>query len=171
VLRTIISVTAVGEVATKERRMLLAGVNHVAVITDDTDRFVRFYQDVFDATVSARQQIGPGTLTMVDIGPRTELNVFEVHGDAAPDIARGSMFGHGPIDHIGLQAADREAFVEIRRRLVAHCASDGFVTDFGRSHSVFFKDPDGLEGEVLLWLSPDGEIHPPGTPATGYDPV
>jgi catechol 2,3-dioxygenase-like lactoylglutathione lyase family enzyme len=171
VLRTIISVTAVGEVATRERRMLLAGVNHVAVITDDTDRFVRFYQDVFDATVSARQQIGPGTLTMVDIGPRTELNVFEVHGDAAPDIARGSMFGHGPIDHIGLQAADREAFVEIRRRLVAHGASDGFVTDFGRSHSVFFKDPDGLEGEVLLWLSPDGEIHPPGTPATGYDPV
>ena len=40
--------------------MLLAGVNHVAVITDDTERFVRFYQEVFDATVSHREQIGPG---------------------------------------------------------------------------------------------------------------
>jgi catechol 2,3-dioxygenase-like lactoylglutathione lyase family enzyme len=150
--------------------MLLAGVNHVAVITEDTERFVRFYQEVFDATVSHREQIGPGILTMVDIGPRTELNVFEVHDDA-PDVTRGSLFSHGPIDHIGLQAADREAFVEIRRRLVAQGASDGFVTDFGRSHSVWFKDPDGLEGEVLLWISHDGEVHPPGTPATGYDPI
>ena len=36
--------------------MLLDGVNHVAVITDDTERFVRFYQEVFDATVSHREQ-------------------------------------------------------------------------------------------------------------------
>ena len=151
--------------------MLLDGVNHVAVITDDTERFVRFYQEVFDATVSHREQIGPGTLTMVDIGPRSELNVFEMHGDGAPELGRGSMFGHGPIDHVGLQAADRDAFVEIRRRLVAHGASDGFVTDFGRAHSVFFRDPDGLEGEVLLWLSHDAEVRPPGTPATGYEPV
>ena len=81
------------------------------------------------------------------------------------------MFGHGPIDHIGLQAADRDAFVEIRRRLVARGASDGFVTDFGRAHSVFFTDPDGLEGEVLLWLSHDAAVRPPGTPATGLRPA
>jgi catechol 2,3-dioxygenase-like lactoylglutathione lyase family enzyme len=150
--------------------MLLDGVNHVAVITDDTARFVQFYEEVFDATVSHQENIGPGTLTMVDIGPRTELNVFEV-ADAAPDLTRGSMFSHGPIDHMGLQAADRDAFVEIRRRLVARGASDGFVTDFGRMHSVFFVDPDGLEGEVLLWISRDGEVHPPGTPASGYEPL
>jgi catechol 2,3-dioxygenase-like lactoylglutathione lyase family enzyme len=151
--------------------MLLDGVNHVAVITDDTDRFVQFYEEVFDAKVSGQERIGPGTLTMVDIGPRTELNVFEMHGDEAPEVVRGSMFGHGPIDHVGLQAADRDAFVEIRRRLVARGASDGFVTDFGRAHSVFFSDPDGLEGEVLLWLSHDGDTQPPGTPASGYEPL
>jgi catechol 2,3-dioxygenase-like lactoylglutathione lyase family enzyme len=74
--------------------MLLDGINHVAIITDDTDRFVRFYEDVFDAKVSHRATIGPGTLTMVDIGPRTELNVFELDGDVPPDLVRGSMFGH-----------------------------------------------------------------------------
>jgi catechol 2,3-dioxygenase-like lactoylglutathione lyase family enzyme len=151
--------------------MLLDGVNHVAVITDDTERFVRFYEEVFEATVSHREQIGPGTLTLLDIGPRTELNVFEMHGEGAPDLARGSMFSHGPIDHMGLQAADRDAFIEIRRRLVARGATDGFVTDFGRAHSVWFKDPDGLEGEVLLWVSHDAEVHPPGTPAAGYPAV
>ncbi len=147
--------------------MLLDGVNHVALITDDTARLARFYEEVFDAKVSHQQKIGPGTLTMIDIGPRSELNVFEVA--EAADVARGSMFAHGPIDHIGLQAADREAFVEIRKRLMACGATDGFVTDFGRAHSVFFTDPDGLEGEVLLWLSHDAEVHSPGTPAPGYD--
>jgi hypothetical protein len=29
-------------------------------------------------------------------------------------------------------------------------ASDGTVNDFGAVHSVFFRDPDGLEGEVLI---------------------
>ena len=147
--------------------MLLDGINHVAVITDDTDRFVAFYEAMFGATVSSRQEVPFGKLTMIDVGPRTELNVFEVD-DGMEDLARGSMFSHGPIDHIGLQAADRDAFVEIRRRLIEHGATDGFVTDFGRAHSVFFKDPDGLEGEVLLWISKDGDVHPPGTEASGY---
>jgi catechol 2,3-dioxygenase-like lactoylglutathione lyase family enzyme len=75
--------------------MLLDGVNHVALITDDTERFVRFYQDVFDAKVSRQEQIGPGTLTMVDVGPRTELNVFEV-GDARGGLARSRPRGRPP---------------------------------------------------------------------------
>jgi hypothetical protein len=29
-------------------------------------------------------------------------------------------------------------------------ASDGTVNDFGGALSIFFRDPDGLEGEVLL---------------------
>jgi len=149
--------------------MLLDGVNHVAIITDETERFVRFYEEVFDAKVSHQERIGDGTLTMIDIGPRTELNVFELGPGEHADVARGSMFAHGPIDHIGLQAANRDAFVEIRKRLMVSGASDGFVTDFGRAHSVFFRDPDGLEGEVLLWLSPDAPVNPPGTAATGYD--
>jgi catechol 2,3-dioxygenase-like lactoylglutathione lyase family enzyme len=149
--------------------MLLDGVNHIGVITDDADRFVRFYTEMFDATVSHRGPAGEGTLTIVDIGPRTELNVFELGANTPPDLVRGSMFGHGPIDHIGLQAADRAAFVEIRRRLMACGATDGFVTDFGRNHSLFFRDPDGLEGEVVLWITSDGPVTPPGTPARGYD--
>jgi hypothetical protein len=38
----------------------------------------------------------------------------------------------------------------IRRRLIDAGASDGTVNDFGRVHSLFFRDPDGLEGEVLV---------------------
>ena len=31
--------------------MLLTGINHVAVLTKDTDRLHAFYRDVFDAPV------------------------------------------------------------------------------------------------------------------------
>ena len=30
---------------------LLDGVNHIALLTTDMDRFIRFYQEVFDARV------------------------------------------------------------------------------------------------------------------------
>jgi catechol 2,3-dioxygenase-like lactoylglutathione lyase family enzyme len=150
--------------------MLLDGVNHVGMVTDDIDRFVEFYARVFDATVSNQIQIGDeGTLTFVDIGPRTELNVF--HRPDMASMPRGSMFTHGPIDHLGLQAASKEAFDEIRQRLIACGATDGFVTDFGMALSLFFVDPDGLECEVLINVPGATHHNPPGTPAAGYERV
>ena len=60
------------------------------------------------------------------------------------------MWGRGRIDHFGLQAASPEAFATIRQRLIDHGASDGTINDFGAVNSIFFRDPDGLEGEVLI---------------------
>lgn len=35
--------------------MLLDGVNHVAILTKDTDRLVAFYREVFEAEVSDQE--------------------------------------------------------------------------------------------------------------------
>src|SRR6476619_4290432 len=116
--------------------MLLDGVNHVALITDDTDRLVEFYTEVFEATLFATREEVPGVkLSFVDIGPATQLNIFEMKENSQP---RAPMFGRGPIDHLGLQAANKEAFDTIRTRLMERGATDGFVTDFGGALSVFF---------------------------------
>lgn len=52
--------------------MLVNGFNHVAILTSDTDRFVRFYRDIFDAEVFGELPIGPsgemGKLTLIRIG-------------------------------------------------------------------------------------------------------
>lgn len=152
------------------RSMLLDGVNHVAILTNDTDRLVSFYREVFDATVRGQQPAGEGALlTFIDIGPSTELNVFEVQGNTEAQ-RQTPMFGRGRIDHLGLQAATLEAFDTIRDRLMERACTDGFVTDFGPILSVFFRDPDGLEGEVCV-PNPDakpGVSNPPGTPAARY---
>jgi catechol 2,3-dioxygenase-like lactoylglutathione lyase family enzyme len=152
--------------------MLLDGINHVAVLTADTQRFVAFYRDMFDAKVDGEMRGDDGVLlTFVSVGPYSELNVFQIDGndEAAKQVP---MFGRGRLDHMGLQAGSLEAFDTIRDRLMAAGATDGFVTDFGRVLSVFFRDPDGLEGEVCV-DNPDavpGLMNPPGTPSRRYHP-
>src|SRR5439155_7897985 len=151
--------------------MLLDGVNHVAILTNDTERLHDFYRSVFDATIGREVEAGPGMrLSFVDIGIGRELNVFQIDGNAEAQ-RQVPMFGRGRIDHLGLQAASLDAFHTIRDRLMARGATDGFVTDFGSILSLFFTDPDGLEGEVCV-TNPNavpGVTNPPGTPAPGYE--
>ena len=53
---------------------------------------------------------------------------------------------------------------------MAKGSTDDFVTDFGPFLSLFWRDPDGLEGEVCV-ENPDatpGVMNPPGTRAARY---
>jgi catechol 2,3-dioxygenase-like lactoylglutathione lyase family enzyme len=132
--------------------VLLDGINHVAWISKDIARLGRFYAEVFDAEVGPTRPHGqdPGeTMTTIRIGPHTELNIVTIEGNTEPD-RQTPMWGRGRIDHVGLHAASPEAFATIRERLINVGASDDTVNDFGTVHSMFFRDPDGLEGEVLV---------------------
>ena len=151
--------------------MLLSGIDHVATITNDSDRLQRFYIDIFEATIASDGLEFPGgpRLTIIRIGPGTELNVFEIDENDQADV-QTPMFGRGRIDHIGLQAPDIDTFDVIRDRLMSGGHTDGFVTDFGWKLSLFFRDPDLMECEVLV-KNPDareGHLNPPGTPAERY---
>src|SRR5256885_15286971 len=98
--------------------MLLDGMNHVAIITSDTERLQAFYRDILDATVSADMTEREGVrLSIVDVGPHTELNVFEITGNTEAQ-RQTPMFGRGRIDHLALQAASLDAFDAIRDRLI-----------------------------------------------------
>ena len=153
--------------------MLTVGINHVATITNDSDRLQAFYQEVFEAEIlrdASEFPDGSGPrLSVIKIGPYAELNVFEIDGNTQADV-QTPMFGRGRLDHFALQAESIEAFETIRERLQARGAADDFVTDFGPILSLFFRDPDGLEGEVCV-NNPDlipGADNPPGTRAARY---
>lgn len=152
--------------------MLTSGLHHIATLTADADRLCAFYREVFDAEVVRDGPEGAGEdgvrLAVIRLGPAAELNVFQVDGVPPPPPA--GMFARGRLDHFGLMAASLEAFEAIRDRLIARGAADAFVTDFGPVLSLFFRDPDGLEGEVCV-VNPDarpGVAHPPGTPSARY---
>ena len=153
--------------------MLTNGFNHVAFLTGDADRLIDFYTSVFDAELLRDGSEFPdGTgprLAVLRMGEWSEVNVFQIP-DNTEHQRQTPIFGRGRIDHFAIQAASLEAFETIRDRLMAAGAADDFVTDFGPFLSLFWRDPDGLEGEVCV-ENPDarpGVMNPPGTRAARY---
>jgi catechol 2,3-dioxygenase-like lactoylglutathione lyase family enzyme len=132
----------------------LNGVNHIAVLTADMDRFIRFYQEAFEAKVLSDNPNHAGhegeRMVIMSLGGPSDFNVFQVPGNDQASV-QTPMYGRGRLDHFGLNARSREALEEVRQRLMRLGASDGTVTDFGKQVSVFFRDPDGLEAEVV-WI-------------------
>jgi catechol 2,3-dioxygenase-like lactoylglutathione lyase family enzyme len=140
---------------------LLTGVNHIAVLTADLDRFVAFYTDVFDVDVVFAETTPAFRHAILRTGAASWLHPVELagndHGTASP-----TMFDRGHLDHLALTAATPTAFATIRERLVARGASDGAIEDLGAFHSVWFADPDGMRVEVVHIVDERLQgIHPP----------
>ena len=131
---------------------LTAGVNHVAFVTQDLDRFIAFFVEVFEATISADLTEGPVRHALVDVGGGMTLHPFEIQGRPA-DPVDGEMFQRGRLDHVALDVRDEETFEVLRRRLSDHGASDGVATDFGVVRTTAFTDPDGGWWEIAHWKS------------------
>jgi catechol 2,3-dioxygenase-like lactoylglutathione lyase family enzyme len=146
---------------------LVTGVNHVAVLTEDLDRFVDFYRDVFGLAVVFREETPGFRHAILRTGAESWLHPVEVpgnaHGAAVP-----TAFDRGHLDHLALTAASPSAFAAVRDRLVARGAGDGTVEDLGAFHSLWFEDPDGMRGEVTVIVDPALRgIHAPRPLAIG----
>jgi catechol 2,3-dioxygenase-like lactoylglutathione lyase family enzyme len=128
---------------------ITTGINHVATITADLDRLVRFYRDVFGATKTLEIEATPDHRRMIilDLGGGAALNAFEV---ASEEIIgdRRRLAGRGPIDHFGLAVDSLATLETVRDRLVASGADIGEIQRLGPDWSLFFRDPDGMELEV-----------------------
>ena len=148
--------------------MLTDGIDHPATITHDADRLRDFYVAVFDATIEhdGPEFDGGPRMVIANIGDASELNIFELPDNPHATRVR-PMFGRGKIDHLGFRAADADAFASIRQRLIDRGATDGTVTDFGRKLSLFFRDPDGMECEVLI---PAADVDTTAAPYTPHPP-
>ena len=140
---------------------LLTGVNHIAVMTADLDRFVEFYAGVFDLEVVFEEDTPVFRHAIIRTGPTSWLHPAEVTGNPHA-AASPSMFDRGHLDHLALTAASPDAFEAIATRLAERGATDGGIEDLGAFHSLWFHDPDGMRGEVVLIVDDRlGGIHAP----------
>lgn len=128
---------------------LLKGVNHVAVLTADLDRFVEFYTRVFDVEVVFSEETPGLRHAILRTGPDSWLHPAEIV-DSAHANGAGAMFSRGHIDHLALTAASQQTFAELRERLIACGASAGVVEDLGPFRALWFKDPDGMQAELTV---------------------
>ncbi|WP_238438589.1 VOC family protein [Frankia nepalensis] len=128
---------------------ITTGFNHIATMTADLDKIVKFYADAFGATVTFEMAAEDGhpRMTILDLGGGAALNVFEVQDmDIIGD--RRRQGGRGPIDHFGLAVDSLETLEATRDRLRELGADIGEIQRLGSEWSLFFRDPDGMELEV-----------------------
>ena len=140
---------------------MLTGVNHIAVVTTDLDRFVAFYSAVFDLPVVFQEATPAFRHAILRTGPASWLHPAEV-ADNTHGAGSAAMFDRGHIDHLALGAADEASFHVARERLVERGATDGTIEDLGPFRSVWFTDPDGMRVELVVILDPTlAGVHAP----------
>ena len=132
------------------------GFNHIATMTADLDRLIKFYADAFGGEVTfeiTRTDDHP-RMANIELGGGAGLNVFEVPNESIIG-ERRTMGGRGPIDHFGIAVDSRATLEGLRERMVAAGAEIGEIQRLGNIWSLFFRDPDGMELEVCAYASPE----------------
>ena len=128
--------------------MAITRLNHAVLFVRDADAAAAFYRDAFGFEELDRP---PGMRAVFMRSPsganHHDLGLFEVGADA-PRPSRGSV----GLYHLAWQVDTIEALAEMAGRLRELGALSG-ASDHGVSKSLYGRDPDGNEFEVM-WEVP-----------------
>lgn len=139
--------STIGNVSTTGQAAV-ARLNHAVLYVADVERSVRFYGDVLGLEVAVRP---PGMNAAFLRAPNTtnhhDLGLFGLGAGTGPATGR-----HTGLYHLAWQVATIDDLVEIRRRVLEVGAYVG-ESSHGATKSVYARDPDGVELEVM-WMLP-----------------
>jgi glyoxylase I family protein len=122
------------------------GVHHLALICSDVERTVRFYQEVLGfplVDVMENRDYPGSTHFFHDIGNGNLLAFFDFPGLGLGEAVESL----GSVQHVAI-SVDRESFEAIRDRLDA-AGTPYLGPDRGLTNSIYVKDPDGIQIELL----------------------
>ena len=126
-------------------------LNHAVLFVADLDRATRFYTEVFGMELVAREdRFNAVFLRLPRSGNHHDLGLF----GAAPGAAPRRRGGIG-LYHLAWQLDTIDELVEFRERLTDAGAYTG-ESSHGATKSVYGKDPDGNEFEIM-WMLPQQE--------------
>jgi len=129
---------------------MTAGCDHIALVTQDLDRFIDFYTKMFGAEVTLDLTEQGTRHAMVELGGGFRLHPFEFVAPNEHAAGRDEFFDRGHLDHLAIRITDAGSFEEVRRRLVEAGASKGEIVDWGSVRTVSFTDPDGMGSEIAI---------------------
>jgi glyoxylase I family protein len=121
-------------------------VHHLALICSDVEQTIRFYQDVlgFPLVDVIENRDYPGsTHFFLDIGNDNLLAFFDFPGLGLGE----AVEAHGSVQHVAISAG-QEHLEAVRRRL-DDAGIDYLGPDRGLTDSLYVKDPDGIQIELL----------------------
>lgn len=126
-------------------------LNHAVLYVSDIERSVSFYRDVLGMEEVIREAGGRAVfLRAPGSGNHHDLGLFALGAGATPP-PRGSV----GLYHLAWQVDSLRELASMRSLLAAAGALGG-QADHGATKSLYAKDPDGIEFEVM-WPVPRSE--------------
>lgn len=122
------------------------GIHHAALICSDVEQTIQFYQDLLGfplvELVENRDYKG-STHFFFDLGNRTLLGFFDFPGLGL----QPGVESIGSVQHIAI-SVPRDRWEQLRERL-NEAGVKYFGPNEGIVESMYFKDPDGIQIELL----------------------
>jgi catechol-2,3-dioxygenase len=130
--------------------MGITGMNHAVLYVRDARTTAAFYRDVLDFQTVIEDPHGRFMFLRAPASPNHhDIAFFTIGVGAAPSTAGRETVG---LYHIAWEVPSLDELATVHERLVAAGALVG-ASDHGANKSLYAKDPDGLEFEVM-WLVP-----------------
>jgi catechol-2,3-dioxygenase len=130
--------------------MPITRMNHAVLYVRDARRTERFYADLLGfRTITAGEQGEYAFMRAPGSDNHHDIAFFTIGADAGPSQAGRETVG---LYHIAWEVPTLDELAAMRDRLAAAGALVG-MSDHGPNKSLYAKDPDGIEFEVM-WLAP-----------------
>jgi catechol-2,3-dioxygenase len=130
----------------------ITGMNHAVLYVRDARRTAAFYRDVLDFETMIEHPEGAYVFLRAPASPNHhDLALFTIGAQAGPSQAGRATVG---LYHIAWEVPTLADLESVRDRLAAAGALVG-ASDHGVNKSLYAKDPDGLEFEVMWLVPPD----------------
>jgi catechol 2,3-dioxygenase-like lactoylglutathione lyase family enzyme len=142
------------------------GVNHLALVTGDMDKTVRFYRDVLGMPLVATTGNKPGSYPyrhyFFKLGEGNTLAFFEWPGmvEERHKPAGRPMRGWLQFDHVSFNVDGEEALLELQARLRSQGVDVTPVVDHKILRSIYFTDPNGIALEATYWVRDPTAVEP-----------
>jgi catechol-2,3-dioxygenase len=133
--------------------MGISRLNHAVLYVRDVSRSTAFYRDVLGFRVKTAMGDRAAFLVAPDSTNDHDLGLFAIGAGAAESSAGRSTVG---MYHLAWELGTLDELEEHARRLAAAGALVG-ASDHGTTKSLYAKDPDGLEFEVV-WIVPADQL-------------
>jgi catechol 2,3-dioxygenase-like lactoylglutathione lyase family enzyme len=131
------------------------GINHLALVTNDMDATVRFYQGVLGTRLVATIGTPQFRHYFFEFGPQSTVAFFEYTDSSTEPFAKPAGIPDSraiQFDHLSFNLPDEDALLDLRARLKgAHCGVTD-VVDHGFIRSIYFTDPNGIALEASWWV-------------------
>ena len=129
--------------------MILTGINHLAFITGDMEKTIRFYRDLLDMELVAGIGHDKYRHYFFQFGDN-QIAFFEYDGARPMERKFHGSPTDRPLgfDHVSLTVATREDLFHVKDKLEAAGVEVTGAVDHGTLWSIYFFDPNNIPLEV-----------------------